>query len=145
MKLKQVEHIMNEKKVLELLDSPFVVKLYRTFQDDERIYIFMECVVGGELFSHLRKAGRFPNDVCKFFAAEIVLALENMHSKNIMYRDLKPENILLDTTGHIKVTDFGFAKLLDEGERAWTLCGTPEYLSPEIILSKGHGKPVGKF
>lgn len=91
----------------------------------------MEYVNGGEMFSHLRKAGRFPNDVCKFYAAEIILAIQHMHSKNIMYRDLKPENILIDQQGHVKLTDFGFAKVVTD--RTWTTCGTPEYIAPVCI------------
>lgn len=79
-------------------------------QDDKRLYIVLEYVVGGELFSHLRKAGKFPNDVAKFYAAEVILAFEYIHSMDILYRDLKPENLLLDVGGHIKITDFGFAK-----------------------------------
>ncbi len=77
-----------------------------------------------------------------FYASEIVLALEYLHSPklNVVYRDLKPENVLLDREGHVKITDFGFAKILKN--RTWTLCGTPEYLAPEIIQSKGHNKAV---
>lgn len=76
----------------------------------------------------------------RFYAAQIICIFEYLHSKNIIYRDLKPENILIDRLGYLKLTDFGFAKVV-EG-RTYTLCGTPEYLSPEIILNKGHGKPV---
>jgi len=104
------------------------------------LYLLFEYVCGGELFSHLRRAGKFSNEVAKFFAGEIVLALEHMHLYDIVYRDLKPENLLIDSSGHIKITDFGFAKIVHD--RTWTLCGTPEYLAPEIIQSKGHGKAV---
>lgn len=75
-----------------------------------------------------------------FYACEIVLALEYLHSMSIVYRDLKPENLLIDRDGHMKITDFGFAKKLKD--RTWTLCGTPEYLAPEIIQSKGHNRAV---
>lgn len=139
-RLKQVEHINSEKAILSQIHFPFIVNLLCTFQDEKSLYMLLEYVVGGELFSHLRKAGRFSNDMTRFYAAEIVLALEYLHSLDIIYRDLKPENLLLDDKGHIKITDFGFAKKVDD--RTWTLCGTPEYLAPEIIQSKGHGKAV---
>ncbi|KAJ1548326.1 hypothetical protein HK405_003656 [Cladochytrium tenue] len=139
-KLKQVEHINSEKQILAQINFPFIVNLLCTFQDDKNVFMLLEYVIGGELFSHLRRAGRFSNDMTRFYAAEIVLALEYLHSMDIIYRDLKPENLLLDELGHIKITDFGFAKKVED--RTWTLCGTPEYLAPEIIQSKGHGKAV---
>ncbi|KAJ2462496.1 cAMP-dependent protein kinase catalytic subunit [Coemansia sp. RSA 2337] len=139
-KLKQVEHINNEKNILEVARHPFIVQLECTMQNERNLYMLMEYVPGGELFSHLRRAGRFPDDVARFYAAEIVLALDYLHSLKIIWRDTKPENILLDDRGHVKLTDFGFAKRVED--RTWTLCGTPEYLAPEIIQSKGHGKAV---
>ena len=138
--LKQVEHVKTEKKLLETISHPFIVNLMGAFQDEKNLYLMMEYIIGGEFFSHLRKAGRFPNDTSKFYAAQIALTFEYLHSLMILYRDLKPENLLLDKQGHCKVTDFGFAKRVEY--RTWTLCGTPEYLAPEIILSKGHGKAV---
>lgn len=102
--------------------------------------MLLEYALGGELFTYLRRIGKFSNNMAKFYAAEIVLALEYMHAHNIVYRDLKPENLLLDAKGHMKIADFGFAKVVPEV--TWTLCGTPEYLAPEIILNKGHGKPA---
>ncbi|KAI9247325.1 camp-dependent protein kinase 9 [Sporodiniella umbellata] len=139
-RLKQVEHLLSEKEILASIRFPFVVDLFCTFQDDTNLYMLLEYVVGGELFTHLRRAGRFTNDMTRFYASEIVLAIEYLHSKDIIYRDLKPENLLIDHQGHIKITDFGFAKKVED--RTWTLCGTPEYLAPEIIQSKGHGKAV---
>jgi len=139
-RLKQVEHIKSEKSILSQINHPFIVVLYASFQDDNNLFMLMEYIIGGELFSQLRKVGRFSNDTSRFYAAEIVLALEYLHSKNIVYRDLKPENLLIDKDGHMKITDFGFAKVVED--RTWTLCGTPEYLAPEIIQSKGHGKAV---
>ncbi|XP_043525759.1 cAMP-dependent protein kinase catalytic subunit PRKX isoform X2 [Frieseomelitta varia] len=109
-------------------------------RDEARVYMLLEFVAGGELFSYLRSAGRFSGPTSCFYAAEIVCALEYLHSKHIVYRDLKPENLLLDSQGHLKITDFGFSKKLTD--RTWTLCGTPEYLAPEIIQSKGHNKAV---
>ena len=138
--LKQVDHVKTEKKILEEITHPFIVNLVGAFQDDKNLYLVLEYIIGGEFFSHLRKAGRFPNDTARYYAAQISLVFEHLHSLQILYRDLKPENLLLDKDGNCKVTDFGFAKKVEY--RTWTLCGTPEYLAPEIILSKGHGKAV---
>lgn len=139
-RLKQVEHVKSEKEILKQVEHPFIVNLLATFQDEKRLCMLLEYVNGGELFSYLRQEGRLPNDHTKFFTAEITCAFEYLHGKNIVYRDLKPENLLIDCQGHLKITDFGFAKVVED--RTWTLCGTPEYLAPEIIQSKGHGKPV---
>jgi protein kinase A/protein kinase X len=139
-RLKQVEHVKAEKDILTRIAHPFIVNILTGFQDEKRLCMLLEYVNGGELFSHLRKEGRLPNEHAQFYAGEIVLAFEYLHKLHIVYRDLKPENLLIDTDGHIKITDFGFAKEVED--RTWTLCGTPEYLAPEIIQSKGHGKPV---
>lgn len=140
LRLKQVEHTLSEASLLQEIEHPFIINLLKGFMDDDRLYLLMEYVVGGELFSHLRKAGKFPNDVSKFYSAEVILAFEYLHTRDIIYRDLKPENLLLDGEGHIKITDFGFAKRVTD--RTFTLCGTPEYIAPEIIQSKGHDKAV---
>ncbi|CAO1301760.1 unnamed protein product [Diamesa hyperborea] len=132
-KSKQVEHVKNEKNILTELSQknhPFIVYLY-----------ILEFINGGELFSFLRKAKQFENHTAKFYACEIISALDYLHSLSIIYRDLKPENLLLDNLGHLKITDFGFSKKLKDF-RTWTLCGTPEYLSPEIIQNRGHNKAV---
>lgn len=102
--------------------------------------MLLDYACGGELFTLLRREGRFANDVALFFAVEIILAFEYLHSSDIAYRDLKPENLLIDKDGHVKITDFGFAKVV--ADKTYTLCGTPEYLAPEIIQSKGHNKCV---
>lgn len=139
-RLKQVDHINSEKEILWQLEHPFIVQLYGTFHDSRYLYLVLEYVVGGEFFTHLRKAGRFDNEPSRFYAAGITLIFEYCHSKNIIYRDLKPENILLASDGYLKLTDFGFAKVIEY--RTYTLCGTPEYIAPEVLLNKGHGKPV---
>lgn len=100
-------------------------------------------MIGGELFFHLRKAYKFSEERAKFYTAELVLAIDYLHGKDIVYRDLKPENILIGEDGHIKITDFGLSKInLVEGEKTNTFCGTPEYLAPEILLGRGHNKTV---
>ena len=137
---KQVAHINSERKILNAVEHPFLVNLIDTFQDELNCYMLMEYVVGGEIFSYLRRAGRFSTDVARFYISTIVMAIEYLHEQNIIYRDLKPENLLLDAHGYPKIADFGFAK--EVTDRTWTLCGTPEYLAPEIIQSKGHGKAV---
>jgi len=139
-KLKQVDHLKNERSIMEALEHAFMVNMVGFFQDERNLYMVLEYVPGGELFTLLRRETRFKNDIAVFFAAQLVLAFEYMHSQDIIYRDLKPENILLGGDGYVKVCDFGFAKLCTD--RAWTLCGTPEYIAPEIITQKGHNHAV---
>jgi len=139
-KMKQVDHIMSEKAILVQMNHPFIVNLFGTMHDERYVYLVLEYVVGGEFFTHLRKAGRLENDAAAFYAGQIGSIFEYCHSKNIIYRDLKPENILLTADGYLKLADFGFAKVIEH--RTYTLCGTPEYIAPEVLLNKGHGKPV---
>ncbi|KHC53796.1 cAMP-dependent protein kinase type 2 [Candida albicans P60002] len=139
-KMKQVEHTNDERRMLKLVEHPFLIRMWGTFQDSKNLFMVMDYIEGGELFSLLRKSQRFPNPVAKFYAAEVTLALEYLHSHDIIYRDLKPENILLDRNGHIKITDFGFAK--EVSTVTWTLCGTPDYIAPEVITTKPYNKSV---
>ena len=138
--LKQVDHLLNEIKILSLISHPFIVSTFGFSQDDTYIYILLELVSGGELFTILREHVKFFEDEAMFYAGQVVLMFEYLHSKNIIYRDLKPENLLIDNYGYLKLTDFGFAKICPG--RTYTLCGTPEYIAPEILLNKGHGKAV---
>ncbi|XP_066586208.1 cAMP-dependent protein kinase catalytic subunit 1-like [Prorops nasuta] len=139
-KLKQVPHTMNEIKLLLSMNFPLVVYLEYYFADFSYIYMVLPFISGGEMFTHLRRMGKFDDELARFYAAQVTLALEYMHHCTIVYRDLKPENILIDKDGYLKLTDFGFGKMVDG--RTWTLCGTPEYLAPEVILSKGYGSAV---
>ncbi|XP_030369066.1 cAMP-dependent protein kinase catalytic subunit 3 [Scaptodrosophila lebanonensis] len=139
-RLKQIEHVKNERNILREIRHPFVISLEWSTKDDSNLYMIFDYVCGGELFTYLRNAGKFTSQTSNFYAAEIVSALEYLHSLQIVYRDLKPENLLINRDGHLKITDFGFAKKLRD--RTWTLCGTPEYIAPEIIQSKGHNRAV---
>ena len=141
-KQKQIDHVYSEFNILSVLNHPFIVKLIGlNFEDPSYLYFILEYIQGGELFTLLRTKNTFPVEQAKFYIAHIITIFEYLHSKNIIYRDLKPENILINKNGYLKLTDFGFAKYLDN-EKTYTLCGTPEYLAPEIILNKGHGKAV---
>ncbi|KAF7362421.1 AGC/PKA protein kinase [Mycena venus] len=137
-KMKQVEHTNNEQRMLECVQHPFIINLWGYFQDTANLYMVMDFVPGGELFTLLRRSNRFPDPVAKFYAAEVALALNHLHGLGIIYRDLKPENVLLNSDGHIKVADFGFAKAIDT--TTWTLCGTPDYLAPEVIGQQRYNK-----
>lgn len=145
----QVGHTRTERTILSRMQHPFMVKLRYSFQSELKLYMVLDYIRGGELFYHLRRAGRFPEDKARFYIAEVILALDCLHRHNVIYRDLKPENILLSLDGHIKLTDFGLSKEgitsvggKGEGQTATTFCGTPEYLAPEIITGIGHGKAV---
>ncbi|KAJ8612110.1 hypothetical protein CTAYLR_002461 [Chrysophaeum taylorii] len=134
------DHVLMERDILMQLDHPFILKLICAFQDDRYIYFLLELLIGGELFTHLRKLQRFPEPTMKVYAGAVTLAFDHMHAKNIAYRDLKPENLVLDKDGYLKVVDLGLAKVVNS--KTWTLCGTPDYLAPEIILNEGHDKAV---
>lgn len=141
-KTKQVEHTIAEKNILFAMNCSFVVRLIDYFIDKLNLYYVLEFINGGEMFTHIQKQKkrRFSEEQTRFFSAETVLAFEYLHNLDIMFRDLKPENMLIDWKGHVRVTDFGFAKRVDD--RTWTMCGTPEYLAPEIIVNKGYNHAV---
>jgi serum/glucocorticoid-regulated kinase 2 len=145
-KRNQLAHTSTERKILQNIHCPFLVHLVYAFQTTDKLYMVLDYMAGGELFFWLKKDRRFSENRSRLYSAEITLALEALHSEDIVYRDLKPENILLDATGHIRLTDFGLAKSNITGFGAEggtkTFCGTPEYLAPEILENKGHGKAV---
>eukprot|EP01136_Pigoraptor_vietnamica_P004094 Opistho-1_new@34091 len=135
-----VAHVLEEKEVLKTLNYPFVVSMAGAFQDERSLYLVLEFVIGGELFTVLKMSHRFPEAMARFYVAEVSLALGYLHSMDIVYRDLKPENVLLDSRGHVKLTDYGFARRLPRDGLCYSFVGTPEYLAPEIIEGAGHGK-----
>jgi protein kinase A len=137
-RLKQVEHVRNERNVLaKVAGHPFITTMVASFQSLDTLYMVLDYCPGGEVFSYLRRARRFNEPTSQFYAAEIVLILEFLHEREgVAYRDLKPENILIDSEGHLKLVDFGFAKKIENRE-TYTLCGTPEYLAPEVIRNTG--------
>jgi len=137
---KQVSQIVCEKKVMETLDSPFVVDLKTTYKDETSIYFLLEVCLGGELFSLLKKNTCVDENQARFYIACVIEGFTHIHKQNIVYRDLKPENLVLDDRGYLKITDFGLSKPLDG--ITYTFCGTPDYLAPEIITMQGHGLAV---
>ncbi|KAL0586577.1 hypothetical protein ABG067_003751 [Albugo candida] len=143
-KLKQVEHTRTERRVLGYTKHPFIVGLHYAFQTPRRLYFVLDYCPGGELFYHLSRMKKLPEHMACFYAAQITLALEHLHAAGVVYRDLKPENILLTKEGNVKLADFGLAKegIHDGVYGTNSLCGTPEYLPPEILDRMGHGTAV---
>ena len=123
-----------------LIDHPMIVKLVRTFKDSKRIYFLLEYVHGLELGIIMRHVGALNNSDAHFYIGSLILVLQYLHDRDIVYRDLKPDNIMVDTTGYIKLIDFGTAKQIQN--RTFTLLGTPHYMAPEIIIGKGYNKNV---
>jgi len=137
----QIERTKTERKVLSLVNHPFIMKLHFAFQTDDKLFFVLDYCAGGELFFHLSRHRRFPEKFARFYSAELLLALAHCHENGIIYRDLKPENVLLDSEGHVKLGDFGLAKdnIRHPYKGATSMCGTPEYMAPEILQQFGHG------
>jgi serine/threonine protein kinase len=140
-KRRQIERTRTERKVLSVVNHPFIMKLHYAFQSPDKLYLVLDYCPGGELFFHLSRFRRFPERVARFYAAELLLAIGHLHKRGIIYRDLKPENVLLDAEGHVKLGDFGLAKagIKHPCEGASSMCGTPEYMAPEVLSQQGHG------
>ncbi|OQR81698.1 cGMP-dependent protein kinase [Thraustotheca clavata] len=150
---RQVENIINEKRLIRECNHPFILKLYDTFSDSDQLYMVLELIQGGELWSLLyEKSYRLPSNnlggldsaSARFYAAIIIDVFNYLQSMNIAYRDLKPENLMIDNKGYLKIVDFGFAKripFMKKGmlcEKTYTVCGTQEYMAPEILLHRGY-------
>jgi len=138
--LNQQEHLCNERKILMDINGPFFINLYQTFNTADQIHFLLEVALGGELFTLLRNKTHFKESTARFYAGSVILAFDHLHKRNIIYRDLKPENLLLAKNGYLKLTDFGFAKVVPD--RTFTLCGTPDYLAPEMVCGLPHNKGV---
>ena len=169
---KEIEHLISEREILMRITNPFIVRMHYWYNMPDSLYFILDYADGGELFSHLRQVRRFNIDQVRLYAAELTIALSYLHNSGIIYRDLKPENILLTGRGHIKLTDFGLSKIFDTSRimrlnsssaltpnvpgvtemgqdaateqtaNAQTFCGTAEYMAPEILAGKGHGRGV---
>ncbi|KAM9234161.1 ribosomal protein S6 kinase alpha-2 isoform 2-T2 [Dugong dugon] len=128
-----------ERDILAEVNHPFIVKLHYAFQTEGKLYLILDFLRGGDLFTRLSKEVMFTEEDVKFYLAELALALDHLHGLGIIYRDLKPENVLLDEEGHIKITDFGLSKeAIDHDKRAYSFCGTIEYMAPEVVNRRGH-------
>ena len=132
-------HTQAERDLMVKIHCPFIVSIKSAFQDEKYLYLVSDFVQGGDMYFHMHEAHKFSFELTQFYISEIVLALEYLHKNNMVYRDLKPENILLDAKGHIKITDFGLSKMLNSSkDKAFTICGTPQYLAPEMFIQKGY-------
>eukprot|EP01118_Nematostelium_gracile_P000842 TRINITY_DN1083_c0_g1_i3.p1 TRINITY_DN1083_c0_g1~~TRINITY_DN1083_c0_g1_i3.p1 ORF type:complete len:447 (-),score=163.82 TRINITY_DN1083_c0_g1_i3:60-1400(-) len=139
---RQLQCLIAEKNIM-LNDNPFLVHLHYSFQTDDKLYFVMDFISGGDLAYHLEHRGRFNMKEIAFITAEIVLAMEHLHACGIVYRDLKLENILLDSNGHVCLTDFGLSKELETvSATTKTVCGTPTYLAPEVLLGHAYGNSI---
>jgi serine/threonine protein kinase len=139
----QVEHTQAERAILESVVHPYIIRLKYAFQTATKLFLVLPYLKGGEVFFHLRAMKQFPENLARFYVAELALALGHLHAVGIVYRDIKPENILLDSDGHVKLTDFGLAKVLSSpSDCTNTFCGTPEYLAPEMIEGRPYDKGV---
>ncbi|KNC22598.1 hypothetical protein FF38_00189 [Lucilia cuprina] len=138
LKIKDRVRSTNERKILADVGHAFIVKLHYAFQTPGKLYLILDFLRGGDLFTRLSKEVMFTEEDVKFYLAELALALNHLHSLGIIYRDLKPENILLDENGHIALTDFGLSKQPLDGSKTYSFCGTVEYMAPEIVNRKGH-------
>ncbi|CAD8090358.1 unnamed protein product [Paramecium sonneborni] len=129
--------IQNERDIMCNLNHPFIVKIQYAFESRRFLVFVLEYCSGGELFFMLRKVKRMNEEQAFFYFAEICLGMKHLHDRSIIYRDIKPENILIDFDGHVRIADFGLSRQLDQ-DIAYSFCGSPEYMAPEMLLKQGH-------
>jgi serine/threonine protein kinase len=137
-------YALTEKNVLSAIHHPFIVRLYYSFQNADRLFMILDFCPGGDLGGCLQEEGSFTEERSKMYLAEILMALDELHKRDIIYRDLKPDNILLDQDGHVMLTDFGLSKqdVSEYFTGAKSFCGSVAYLAPEMLKRLGHGKAV---
>ena len=139
-----LKYAISEANILKRAHHPFVLKMHYSFQTPQNLYMILDLCSGGDLAYHLSIREIFEENESRFFIAEVLLAIEYIHSLHVVYRDLKPENILVSSDGHIKLADFGLAKegISRSNSKAKSFCGSPAYLPPEMLGESGVGKPA---
>mmetsp|Transcript_60068 Transcript_60068/g.111396 ORF Transcript_60068/g.111396 Transcript_60068/m.111396 type:complete len:432 (+) Transcript_60068:79-1374(+) len=139
--LRMVHAALNEKRILRMVESPFIVRLFTTYNGREHVYFLLEAALGGELFTTYERLRLYGSERhARFYVGCVVEALVHLHDRGVIYRDLKPENLLLDSRGYCKLTDMGLAKVTNGP--TYTLVGTPDYMAPEVINGTGHNQAV---
>lgn len=138
-----IKYALTERNVLSHSQHPFIVQLNYAFQSKNHLYMILEYCPGGDLGKLLMKKGKLTEEVARIYIAEVLLAIQYLHKKEIIFRDLKPDNIVIDFQGHCKLTDFGLSKEgIDDNISAQSFCGSLAYLAPEMLARQGHGKSV---
>ena len=141
---RSVNSVMNERKLLAVINHPFIVNMHYAFQDRENLYLVLDYMKGGDLRYHLSRLRSFTESQTQFFAACIITGLEYLHSNNIIHRDIKPENLVLNEKGYLCITDFGIARVLS-AENSKDTSGTPGYMAPEVLCRQNHSFSVDYF
>jgi serine/threonine protein kinase len=137
-----LKYVISEKNVMSKTNHPFIIKLNYTFQTHSRLFLVLDFCPNGDLCSHINMEEKMDEEKCRFYAACILLAIEDLHKRNIIFRDLKPDNVLIDEAGFAMLTDFGLAKETETQDLNKSFCGSFAYLAPEIIMQTGHCKSV---
>ncbi|KAI1314312.1 hypothetical protein EDD11_002296 [Mortierella claussenii] len=141
-RMRAVENIIQERRLLEEVEFPLICNLRYAFQDDENLFMVLDLMLGGDLRFHLERAGSMREDVVKFYVAEVALALDALHARRIIHRDLKPDNVLLDEHGHAHLTDFNIAVYFNPAKPLLSIAGSMAYMAPEVLLRKGYLQSV---
>ncbi|CAI2368652.1 unnamed protein product [Moneuplotes crassus] len=136
------ERVLTERDIIMQIRHPYIVTLHYSFQTKKKLFFILDFLNGGDLYTHIMNYGKFNENRARFYTAELVLAINHLHKKGIVYRDLKPQNIMLDSEGHIKLTDFGLSKADFSQDQSHTICGTIKYIAPETISGMSYNHTV---